>query len=122
MEWQVTLPCLPSMVPVARRLVRGLLPDSPRIDDAELVLAELVGNAVRFGSGELTIGVSTAAGLARLVVTDLGRGDEDPAGQVVLDDFEETGWGLLIVNVLAERWGFDRELDGHESLWAELTW
>jgi anti-sigma regulatory factor (Ser/Thr protein kinase) len=121
-EWQVTLPCRPSMVPVARRLVRGLMPDCPRLDDAEQVLGELAGNMVRYGSGEMAISVTSSDGRARLVVTDSGRADEEPEWVRELAEVGDEGLDLLIVNVLAERWGFDRQLDGHETLWAELAW
>jgi anti-sigma regulatory factor (Ser/Thr protein kinase) len=117
------LPCLPSMVPVARRLARGLLADCPRTDDAELVLSELAGNTVRYGRDAITVSVTTGSGWARLAVTDAGPEPETPAGPPrELDDFEERGHGLLIVDRLAERWGHDRELDGRNVLWAELRW
>ncbi len=122
MEWQVTLPCFPSMVPVARRLARGLMANCPRLDDAELVLAELSANAVRYGSGEITVSVKATSGWARLAVSDSG-----PAGQVgdvtcPEDDFDEWGRGLLIVDALADRWGHDHHLDGRNTIWAELKW
>jgi serine/threonine-protein kinase RsbW len=121
-EWQVRLPCLPSMVPVARRLARGLMANCPRLDDAELVLAELSANVVRYGVGEITVTVEAGSSWARLSVSDSG-----PAGEVgdmacLEDDFDERGRGLLIVDALADRWGHDHHLDGRNTMWAELKW
>jgi serine/threonine-protein kinase RsbW len=111
------------MVPVARRLARGLMADCPCVDDAELVLSELAGNAVRYGGGEMTISVTAGARWARLSATDMGNAAaKESAWFDEMDDFEERGWGLLIVNALATRWGYDRTLDGRHTLWAELTW
>ena len=47
METSVTFPGLPAIVPSARRFVRGILADSPRADDMELITAELASNAIR---------------------------------------------------------------------------
>jgi hypothetical protein len=29
---------------------------------------------------------------------------------------------LQIVNALADRWGHDLDIDGHNEMWVELTW
>jgi hypothetical protein len=159
-EWQVTLPCLPSMVPVARRLARALLADCSRLDDAELVLGELYANAVRYGRGEITVSVVTQPGWARLAVSDwgpdldldvdlnpcrkpgldthevgeppaavaeqdgchLGRNDHVGRNDLGGHDLADGGYGLLIVGILASRWGHDHDLDGLNTIWAELEW
>ena len=69
MEWQVTLPCLPAMVPVVRRLARGLITDCPRTDDAELILSELSGNTVRWGVGALSITLAVREGWSRSAIS-----------------------------------------------------
>ena len=119
------LPCLPSMVPVARRFARGLMPDCPRLDDAELLLSELVTNAVAYGGGDLTVRVTAGAGRARVEITDSGPSPAAQTGSRDLRDAEQAeqaGRGLRVVNALADRWGYDRGVDGQATLWAELTW
>ena len=86
------------------RATRGVL------DDARLLLSELVTNAVRhsgLGAGD-TIGleVSATSGLLRAEVTDGGRGFE-PAPRTA-PRLEAGGWGLHLVDRLADRWGVDR--------------
>src|SRR5690349_3904837 len=46
-DWRVSVPGVPAIVSVARRLVRAALRDSPRLGDIELIMSELVTNAIR---------------------------------------------------------------------------
>jgi len=121
-EWQVTLPCLPAMVPVVRRLARGLITDCPRTDDAELILSELSGNTVRWGVGALSITLAIREGWLRLEVKDLGVRPDVAPGPVEIDEFDAKGRGLAIVDAIADRWGHRRDTEGHSTLWAELEW
>jgi hypothetical protein len=48
-----------SMVPVARRWVRGMLAACPRARDVELVVSELAGDMLRYGQGtDLTVSLT----------------------------------------------------------------
>jgi len=72
-------------------------------DDARLIVSELVANAVRHGQGTVTLLLSRAGdGSFRGEVVDDGVGfrpRERPAGM------SQGGWGLAIVDCLAETWG-----------------
>ncbi|GAA4225411.1 hypothetical protein GCM10022254_07290 [Actinomadura meridiana] len=125
MEWSQTYPGLPSMVPAVRAFVRGLLEDSPRVFDAELVASELVANSLRYTpsggtGGEFSINVSLLPGWSRVAVTDAGTGTwtwPDAA----LDAVAEYGRGLFLVEQVADKLGHDVTASG-QRLWAEFIW
>lgn len=126
----------PSSVVQARGLLRGFLGDSPRTDDAELILSELATNAVRHSAsgsgsgGEFEIRFTLLADGLRLEVVDQGKApsaplappdesfapDEDPAFP-----HGESGRGLGIVDAIADRWGRVNR-PGRGLSWAELDW
>lgn len=119
---EIALPGLRSMVPVARLAVRRLLADSPCVDDAELIVSELAGNAIlhtRSGDegGRVRIVVETKPGWARLEVYDDGALPVRRAARAV----GENGRGLLLVDGVASRWGQDSTPAG-SCMWAELDW
>ncbi|MET9995711.1 ATP-binding protein [Streptomyces microflavus] len=97
--------------------------DQTAAADAELVLSELVTNALRVKvPGDRMIGVRIECrergGLLRLEVSDAGEGRP-----VVRQprDLDTTGRGLLIVEVLAHRWGvYERQAGIGKTVWAEL--
>lgn len=96
--------------------------DGCRLDDALLVVSELVGNAVRHGAAHVLLTVQRAApaqgGLLTLGVQD-GSAVLPQAPQDRTD--AESGRGLRIVDVLSRRWGV-AELGPGKRVWAELTW
>ena len=100
----------------ARHLVRDLVaPD--RLDDATLLVSELVTNAVSHGPEEETIRliVGQSGGRTRFTVHDLGRG---PLPEMRAEsDPEPGGHGLRLVDTLADRWGVER---GSTRVWFEL--
>jgi anti-sigma regulatory factor (Ser/Thr protein kinase) len=48
----IDLPCTAAQVSTARRFVTGLLEDHPRRDEAELLVSELAGNAVKYSPSQ----------------------------------------------------------------------
>lgn len=107
METSVTFPGLAAIVPSARRLVRGVLADSPRAGDMELIASELVSNAIRHTpsgdpGGEFTVTVRTGPDWARVEVSDTGSGEwhPDPDGGSPDDEY---GRGLAIIAAVARR-------------------
>ncbi|KWW98164.1 hypothetical protein TH66_23280 [Carbonactinospora thermoautotrophica] len=122
MEHNVTLPGIPAMASVARHYVRELLADCPRVDDVELVVSELVGNALRHtrsgGDGSFTLRVLLKPGWVRVEVADQGG---PGAPQVVRAGEEESGRGLAIVAMLADRIGHDLTVEA-TTVWAEFGW
>ncbi len=93
-------------------------------DSAELLLSELVTNAVRAqvqtqGPAAAEVGVRFvwASGRLRLEVRDASN--ELPVMNDAEED-DESGRGLVLVDALASGWGVDRDGIG-ETVWVELT-
>lgn len=125
----LTLPGLPSMVPLARRaalaLVAEVLPGgSPRDRDIELVVSELTSNAILHSAagegGAFDMAVDAAPGRVRVEVADPG-----PAAASThrdSDGHDEYKRGLMIVAEFADKWGQDKAADGRSVRWAEFQW
>lgn len=114
-------------VPRARAVLHAVLADWSVDQDtaqtAELLLSELVTNALRARAPEdRQVGVrierSESEGLLRLEVSDAGEGRPE----VREPGEEETrGRGLLLVEALAHRWGVRERATGiGKTVWAEL--
>ncbi|WP_328846450.1 ATP-binding protein [Streptomyces sp. NBC_00258] len=93
------------------------------LETAELVLSELVTNALRVPvPSDRQVGVRIARsledGLLRLEVSDAGAGRPE----VRAPGEEETrGRGLLLVEALAHRWGIEERAGGiGKTVWVEL--
>jgi len=88
-------------------------------DDIRLLVSEVVTNSVIHAQpeapGEVTLDVWASDELVRVAVTDRGPGfvaAERPRGG------ERSGWGLMMVDSLADRWGV--ELDDRTEVWFEF--
>lgn len=107
----------------ARRLLRDALGPwlEGRIAGAELILSELITNAVRHGQDQgltpVRLGLEVVAGVLRIEVTDGGSGFVPQQGPA--EPGAEGGWGLMVVAAVADRWGIDRGERG-TRVWAEL--
>lgn len=95
------------------------------MDDAAQVVSELASNAVLHGRVpgrhfRLRLVLDPGTSL-RIEVTD-ARGDRIPhvANPAATDG--ESGRGLLLVAVYADRWGVDEAPAGCKTVWAELTY
>jgi anti-sigma regulatory factor (Ser/Thr protein kinase) len=77
-----------------------------RMRDVRLLVSELVTNAVRHAEGAaVRLIVSMAADVLRVEVHDPGRGFEvKPPPD---DPLRASGWGLVLVAELADRWGVE---------------
>jgi anti-sigma regulatory factor (Ser/Thr protein kinase) len=85
----------------------------------EIVVSELVTNAVEHTSSPIALRIYDRHGFVRIEVEDHGKGWprlEDPGPE------EASGRGLLIVDHLARRWGVERRAgNGNgKTVWAEL--
>lgn len=103
---------------LARRFLRRRLATVGRlVDTAELLVTELVTNALLHGEPPIVVGVSRPVGTIRVEVTD--RGTRVP---VVRNYGGEslTGRGLHLVETLAAAWGVDPRLEG-KTVWFELA-
>ncbi|MFF1450107.1 SpoIIE family protein phosphatase [Streptomyces sp. NPDC058274] len=115
-EWR--LPREAAEVAHARRLVRGRLRAwglDAAVETAELLVSEVVTNAVRHGSGE-------SVGL-RLVRTDAllcEVTDDEPGLPALLGAgvYDESGRGLRVVSRLAREWGASAS-GHHKTVWFE---
>jgi anti-sigma regulatory factor (Ser/Thr protein kinase) len=88
--------------------------------DLTLLLSELVTNSYRHsGAGDQGIGVDVevAPGRVRAEVSDHGRGFR--AEPVPAEERGEGGWGLMILDRLADRWGVRK--GPPTSVWFELA-
>ncbi|GHF38289.1 hypothetical protein GCM10018790_14980 [Kitasatospora xanthocidica] len=111
--------CVSDAIAFTRRFVRDRhLADPPAAsDDVLLVTAELVTNAVRHADGPCDLGLTQHGARLRVTVTDPSpepprRAGHRPAGH--------GGYGLMIVERLAVRWGH-YPLNGGKAVWADLS-
>jgi anti-sigma regulatory factor (Ser/Thr protein kinase) len=116
------LPAEPHSAKVARDAVAELDGHLGEVfGDVVLVISELVTNSVRHAGldagdpVELTVNVEGET--VRVTVRDPGPGFEPPGAPT--DPAHVGGWGLVLVEQLAERWGVEH--DGKANVvWCEL--
>lgn len=125
----LTVDHTPSSAAAARRelgsdLVEWGLPAAV-VDDAELVVSELIGNAVRYGrplpGNTLRVAWEVESDCLVLKVTDGGSPHSPHFRDAGPSDVR--GRGLAIVDALARKWGVDRYQNGVgpvSTVWAEL--
>ncbi|GAA2414831.1 hypothetical protein GCM10010191_26090 [Actinomadura vinacea] len=118
------IPGLPSMVPFARSWVRAFLDMSPLAHAAELVMDELVTNAMRHSAsgedgGSVRVELADQGEVVRIAVSDDGPRSA-PAADWTADEAASFGRGLTIVDALSSSWGEDKDADGR-CTWAEVT-
>ena len=93
---------------------------APLYDDVRLLVSELVTNSVRHAqlTLDMTIRVSVELvdGAVRIEVEDPG---DDAIAPAAPDREHGGGFGLYLVEILAERWGSTN--DGKTCVWAELA-
>lgn len=109
----------PFAVPVARRFVTDTLRAWGRttsLDAVELVVTELVGNAVRHGGRRFAVSVTAREDHVRVAVTD--SCPERP--RLRSDDPASTGGrGMRLVTRLSRRWGTEQHSAG-KTVWADV--
>lgn len=121
-EVTTALPSTPEAVAQARMVIRtscGSLPDALR-DDAELLVSELVSNAVRHGGGHVQLRVLVNERDLTVSVYDDGDG-EPVVSQRFLGPEVASGRGLQLVEKLADGWGVFPAEGGGKTVWILLT-
>ncbi|MEV7091062.1 ATP-binding protein [Streptomyces sp. NPDC093085] len=119
-----TFPCEPETAEAGRRLVRHAL-SVWRLDDvadhAVLITSELMANAARHTtcpSIRLLVG-RPATRRVRIGVVDRAPSRLPVLGLAAADD--ESGRGLLLIDAIADRWGYDLHRRGR-CVWAKEVW
>lgn len=106
MDMSLRLPADPNAPATARKTIADALGDVPgrTLGIAQLIVSELVTNSVCHASGTPSIGlhVATTAEQIRIEVSDEGAGF-DPG--IVHAPDAPVGWGLHIIDRVADRWG-----------------
>ncbi|WP_425555407.1 SpoIIE family protein phosphatase [Kitasatospora kazusensis] len=116
-DWK--LPSEPTSVSKARELacgwllVRGM---DELVDTTELLVSELVTNALRHGRGEIRLRLLRD----RTVMCEVWDDGYAQPRQRRAQETDEGGRGLQLVSLLAERWGSRRTPNG-KIVWFELT-
>ena len=121
------LPASPVAASVARHALAGLAPflDERVVDNAQLLVSELVTNSVRHGGlppeASVEFCVRASSETLMVEVADPGRGfngtpmrPRNSAGTA-----SPSGWGLFLVEQIADRWGAVQK-DGETRVWFEL--
>jgi len=106
----------PMSAGIARQLVNehtAMLGTQQR-DDAALLVSELVNNALLHGIGAIRLRIDVESDGVRVEVSDQGNVAVPPNPT----PGAHGGWGLRIVDQLADDWGV---LDGSTRVWFRLT-
>ena len=114
----------PASVRAARGWLAGVatpLVDEARRADLQLVVTEVVTNAIRHGraGGQLLLAATPKPEFLCVQVTDDGAGLA-PRPRA-LGSEENGGFGLFIVEQLTRRWGVTRE-NSHTRVWFEYDY
>jgi anti-sigma regulatory factor (Ser/Thr protein kinase) len=92
--------------------------------DLMLLATEVVNNAVVHASqrgeanGDIRVEIAVSEARMRLAVRDRGGGFEVPAPPEPASDEQVGGWGLYIVDAIADEWGIDRD---PTTVWLEVA-
>jgi anti-sigma regulatory factor (Ser/Thr protein kinase) len=119
---ELALPSSPDAPGTARRSLRALASRlSPSLlANIELVVSELVTNSLRHaraaGRAEIRLRLASTRGGVRGEVIDRGAGFERTPRAPSM--YQESGWGLYLVDQLSERWGVER--GPATTVWFEL--
>ena len=113
----------PESVPHARQALDDLagMASQASLEDARLLVSELVTNSIRHGHLSATQDIWLQADLdgdtLHVEVRDPGGGFEVQPRIAGKDD-PDSGWGLYLVGLLAERWGVNA--DGSTLVWFDI--
>jgi anti-sigma regulatory factor (Ser/Thr protein kinase) len=114
-EVTVTLPPDARAPSAARHALDGLsgVIEPSLLLDLRLLVTELVTNGVLHGAGDVRLKLVLSDSSMHVEVVDDGHGLTEP----VPDPDRDGGWGLTIVDRLADRWGV---FAGSTHVWAQI--
>ncbi|MGW4088142.1 ATP-binding protein [Streptomyces sp. NPDC004822] len=105
---------------------RGWPPASDGSCAVALIVAELAANAVLHGrvpgrACALRLALDAEAHLVRIEVADAAEGRRPPASAPPACPEGESGRGLVLVEALAVRWGWEPRRPVGKTVWAEVS-
>lgn len=100
----------------AREALEAMAVPAEVLERVELVVSELVGNAVKHAGGATRLELSDTGDGVRVAVRDRGAGEPRAMSASPL---EEGHRGLFIVQTVSTRWGFVPEEEG-KTVWADF--
>lgn len=98
------------------REVAGATVGEDALDRVELLVSEVVTNAVRYGAPPITLALAHED--ADLVVR-VSDGNPAPPVQRHAKDWEESGRGIELVDLLSDEWGVEPSETG-KAVWFRL--
>jgi anti-sigma regulatory factor (Ser/Thr protein kinase) len=119
----LSVPASQEAVTMARQAVRALVPVLPeeRANDLALLASELVSNGIRHAQvraeNGITLELFLFSDMVRVEVRDRGEGFDPPPDPQPSEE-RASGWGLFLVDRLAERWGVESE---SSKVWFEVA-
>ena len=119
----LSLPASPDASATARQVARAFEPylEEGRAADLSLLVSEVVSNGVRHstadGANQIGLELSVGDEVLRAEVTDRGEGFEPDVPEEP-DNSTAGGWGLYLVETLADRWGVSPS--GATRVWFEF--
>jgi anti-sigma regulatory factor (Ser/Thr protein kinase) len=118
------LPSRPEAPSAARKALTALngnlhLLSTSRLRDVQLLVSEIVTNAVIHGPDTDSIGLAVLATdeMVRVEISDRGGGFTPPP-ELGKREPASGGWGLPIVDAIAQRWGVEQA--GGTTVWFEV--
>ena len=115
------LPVGPDVVSRARSFTREILGRwgcGEVVDDAALLVSEMVTNAIRHTDGKSVLKLQRETGRVRITVTDTET--RPPSPNMRFEPTATSGRGMHLVDALAAAWGVEPTGSG-KSVWADLT-
>jgi len=119
---ELALPPLAAAAGQARAAIRAAIEQGAlgRADDAALLVSEICTNAIKHARSELTVRLWAEPARLRISVEDREGATLPRPGKAARGDPEaESGWGLLLVEALADAWGVQTTPDG-KRVWFDL--
>ncbi len=122
-ELELRLRATPDAPRDARHALDRLAPEVPQtvLENVRLLVSELVTNCIRHAgvdpNASIELRVAPRNSVIRVEVSDPGEGFE-PA-PVTLSIYSTSGWGLYLVEQIADRWGVS--VENGTKVWFEIT-
>jgi len=119
---ELALPPVAAAAGQARAAIRAAIEQGAlgRADDAALLVSEICTNAIKHARSELTVRLWAEPARLRISVEDREGATLPRPGKAARGDPEaESGWGLLLVEALADAWGVQTTPDG-KRVWFDL--